>query len=55
MSKLETGSFNFVMHDFNFITGIYLHTDKCGPREMIRFDEANKKAERITINEFLIK
>jgi hypothetical protein len=55
MTKLETGSFNYILQDFLFITQIHIFTDKCGPKEIQRFEEANKRSERITLSDFLIK
>ncbi len=55
ITKLETGSFNYILNDFNFITQVHIYTDKCGPKDQLRFEEANKRPERITISEFLCK
>ena len=43
------------MYDFQFITQIHVFTDKCGPKELQRFEEANKKLDRITLADFLLK
>ena len=56
ISKLEANLFNCIITDFHQLTVIQLHSDKCGPKEMIKLEEAirrgNKKAH---INDFMNK
>ena len=56
MSKIETNNFNYIVSDFSSISGICLYSDRCGPRELQRLDEACKRnPKRMTLSEFLIK
>lgn len=43
MSKLETSVFNYILTDFNYLTGMHLYTDKCGYKELQRHEEASKR------------
>lgn len=56
MSKLDTASFNHILADFNYLTTLFFFTDKCGPKEISRFEDAARRATgRINLQEFLIK
>lgn len=50
MSKLETSVFNYILTDFNYLTGMHLYTDKCGYKELQRHEEASKRiSHRMTL------
>jgi hypothetical protein len=56
MTKLDTNNFNHIMNDFNMLTQIFLYTDKCSPKELIRHEEASKRHPgRFTLQEFISK
>lgn len=46
--KLDAPLFNAVLTDFTCLSSIYIHSDKCGPKELSRFEDSyrrgNKKA-----------
>lgn len=48
LTKLDAPLFNHIMTDFLCISSIFLFSDKCGPKELQRFEDSyrrgNKKA-----------
>lgn len=56
MSKLETSSFNLILSDFINLSQIFFHSDKCTPKDLLRFEEACRRYQhRFTLNDFINK
>jgi hypothetical protein len=44
MTKLETSNFNYILYDFTSISQIFIYTDKCGPKELQRHEENQRRS-----------
>ena len=54
LTKLEANLCTSVIADFNMISGITLYSDKCGPKEMQRLEDAHRRGNRkATIHDFI--
>jgi hypothetical protein len=56
LTKLEANLCANVIADFNMLSGITLYSDKCGPKEMQRLEDAHRRGNRkATIFDFINK
>jgi hypothetical protein len=56
MTKLDTANFNHILADFNYLVNLEFFTDRCGHKEVQRFEEITKNYnKRLSFEEFLKK
>ena len=56
ITKLEANHFNNIMSDFIMLTHIQLYSDKCGPKEFQKLEEALRRGNtKLTINDCMLK
>lgn len=56
LSKLETNLFNCILSDFNVLTSIQLHSDKCGLKELQKVEESMRRGNRkVSVQDFIKK
>jgi hypothetical protein len=54
MTKLDTTNFNHILADFNYLVNLEFFTDRCGHKEVQKFEEITKSyTQKLSFEEFL--
>eukprot|EP00347_Sterkiella_histriomuscorum_P006772 403351487 len=56
LTKLDAPLFNHILTDFQCITSIFIYSDKCGPKELQRFEDSYRRGnKKVNLFEYICK